>query len=84
MDIKMVLVFNSHYKSYKHKKLEMAFGKKLINCKLSDLGETRSVYTQANALTDKNCTIVFHKGSLAFMVLELITEELSIASAGRG
>ena len=39
MDIKQAnaLVPNSHYKSYKHKELEMAFGKKPINCKLGDL-----------------------------------------------
>ena len=85
MDIKPpnVLVSNSHYKNYKHKELEMAFGKKPINCKLGDLGEVRSVYTQANALTGKNCTTDVHRGSLAFMVPELIIEELSIASAGR-
>ena len=40
-----VLVSNSHYKSYKHEELEMAFGKKSINCKLGDLVEARSVYT---------------------------------------
>ena len=28
-----VLVPNSHYKSYKHEELEMAFGKKPIACK---------------------------------------------------
>ena len=83
MDIKPpnVLVSNSHYKNYKHKELEMAFGKKPINCKLGDLGEVRPVYTQANALTGKNCTTDVHRGSLAFMVPELIIEELSIASS---
>ena len=34
-----VLVSNSHYKSCKHKELEMACGKKLIVCKLGDLGK---------------------------------------------
>ena len=29
----------------KKKELEMAFGKKCINCRLDDLGETRSFYT---------------------------------------
>ena len=29
-----VLVLNSHYKNYKHKKLEMAFGKNLLSVKL--------------------------------------------------
>ena len=77
-----VLVSNSHYKSYKHEELEMAFCKKPINFKLGDLGKARSVYTQTNALTGKNCTIAIHRGSLAFMVPELIIEELSIASAG--
>ena len=77
-----VLVSNSHYKSYKHEELEMAFYKKPINFKLGDLGKARSVYTQTNALTGKNCTIAIHRGSLAFMVPELIIEELSIASAG--
>ena len=39
------------------------------------------MYTQTNALTGKNCTTAAHKKSLAFMVPELIIEELSIASA---
>ena len=71
-----VLLSNSHYKSYKYEKLEMTFGKKPIFCKLGDLGEARSIYTQTNALTGKNCTIAVHRGSLAFMVPELIIEEL--------
>ena len=80
-----VLVSNSHYNNYKHEELEMAFGKKKpIVCKLDDLGETRSMYTQINALTSKNRTTAVHRGSLAFMVPELIIEELSIASAGTG
>ena len=57
----------------------MAFGKKPINCNLSDLRETRSVYTQTNALTGKNCTAAVRRGSLAFRVPELVIEELSIA-----
>ena len=83
MDIKPinVLVSNSYYKSYKHEELEIAFCKKPINFKLGDLGKARSVYTQTNALTGKNCTTAIHRGSLAFMVPELIIEELSIASA---
>ena len=60
----------------------MSFGKKPIVCKLAGFGEARSVYTQMNALTEKSCTTAVHRGSLAFMVLELIIEELSIASAG--
>ena len=40
------------------------------------------MYTQTNALTNKNCTTVVHRGSLAFMVPELVNEELSILSAG--
>ena len=60
----------------------MAFDKKPIVCKLVDLGEARSMYTQTNNLIIKNFTIAAHRGSLAFMVPELITEELSIASAG--
>ena len=60
----------------------MAFGKKLIVCKLADFGEARSIYTRTNALTGKNCTTAFHRESLAFMIPELIIEELSIASAG--
>ena len=84
MDLKPadVLVSNSHYKSYKHEELEMAFGKKSVNCKLGDLVEARSVYTQTNVLTGKNCITAVHRGSLAFMVPDLITEELSITSAG--
>ena len=60
----------------------MVFGKKPINCKLGDLGQARSVYTQTNALTGKNCTTFVYKGSLAFLVPELIIEELSLASTG--
>ena len=56
--------------------------KKSIVCKHIDFGEARSRYTQTNALTDKNCTTAVHSGSLAFMVLKMIIEELSIASAG--
>ena len=73
---------NSHYKSYKHEELGMAFGKKPINWILGDLGEARSMYTQTNTLTGKSCTTAVHRGNLAFMVPELIIEELSIASAG--
>ena len=60
----------------------MVFGKKPINCKAGDLGETRSIYSQTNALTGKNCAVVVYTGSVAFMVPELIIEELSIATAG--
>ena len=42
----------------------------------------RSTNTQTNALTGKNCTTAVRRESLAFMVPELIIEELSIASAG--
>ena len=59
-----VLVSNFHYKNYKHEELEIAFGKKPIVCKLSDLGEAWSMYTQTNALTGKNCTTGVHRGSL--------------------
>ena len=45
----------------------MAFGKKPVVHKLCDLGKARSMYTQTNALTDKNCTIAVHRGSLTFM-----------------
>ena len=72
---------NSHYKSYKHEKMDIALGKKPINCELDDLGEARSVYTQTTAWTSKNCTTVIHRGSLAFMVPKLRIEELSIPSA---
>ena len=72
MDIKpaSVLVSNSHYKSYKRKE------------RTGDLGEVRSAHTKTNALTGKSCATAVHRGSLAFMVPELIIEELSIASAG--
>ena len=40
------------------------------------------MYTQTNALIDKNRTTVVHRERLAFMAPELIIEELSIASAG--
>ena len=50
----------------------MSFGKKPINCKLGDLGEARSVYTQTNALIGKNCTTPLHRGMLPFMVPEKI------------
>ena len=73
---------NFHYKSYKYEESEIGFGKKPIICKLGDLGEAKSMYTQTNALTGKNCTTAVHRGNLAFMVPELIIEELSIASTG--
>ena len=59
----------------------MVFGKKPTVCKLGDLGKARSMYTQTNTLTGKNCKNAVHRGSLAFMVPELIIEELSMASA---
>ena len=40
------------------------------------------MYTQTNALTGNNCTTAVHRGSLTFMVPELIIEKLSIWSAG--
>ena len=40
------------------------------------------MYTQTNTLTRKNGTTAVHWGGLAFMIPELIIEELSIASAG--
>ena len=60
----------------------MTFGKKPIVCKLSDLGEARSMYTQTSNLIIKNFIITVHRGRLEFMVPEMITEELLIASAG--
>ena len=60
----------------------MVFVKKPIVCKPADLGGAESMYTQTSTLTGKNCTIAVHRGSLAFMVPELIIEELSIVSAG--
>ena len=60
----------------------MAFGKKPFVCKLGNLGEAGSMYTQTNVLTGKNCTTAVHRESLPFMVPELIIEELSIASGG--
>ena len=55
--------------------------KNLLTLKLDELGEARSSHIRTNALTGKNWTTVVHKGSLPFMVPELIIEELSIASA---
>ena len=46
------------------------------------MGEPRSMYIQTNALTGKNCITGVHRGSFVFMVTEVITEELSTASAG--
>ena len=69
-----ILVSNFHYKNYKHEELEMAFGKEPVVCKVGDLGEARSMYTQANALIGKNRTTAIHRGSLAFMAPELITD----------
>ena len=40
------------------------------------------MYTQANALNGKSCTTAVHRGNLPFMAPELITGELSVASAG--
>ena len=76
-----VLVSSSHYKSYRHKELEMVFGKKPIHCKFGDLGEAKSMYTQTNALTGTNGTTTVHREILAFMVPDLIIVESSIASA---
>ena len=39
------------------------------------------MYTQTNALLGKNLKTAVHRGSLAFMVLELIIEEFPIVSA---
>ena len=55
----------------------MAFGKKHNICKLGDLREARSMYTQTNSLTGKNYIAVIHRGSLGFMATELIIQELS-------
>ena len=62
--------------SYRQKALEMAFGKKPIVCKLSNLEEATSVYTQTNALTGKKFTSPVHRGTLAFMAPDLMFEEL--------
>ena len=77
-------MFNSHYKSNKHKDEKKRTGdgvwqKNLLFFKFGDLREARSMYTKTNALT---CTSAVYRGSLEFMVPELIIEELSIASAG--
>ena len=58
----------------------MAFDKKIIVCKLGDFRKARSMYTQNNALTGKNRATTVHRGSLAFIVQDMIIEELSIAS----
>ena len=42
----------------------MAFGKKPIVCKLGGLGDGRSIYTQTNALTSKNCPTAVQKRSI--------------------
>ena len=60
----------------------MVFRKNPIFCKLADSGKVRSMYRQTNALAGKNCSTAVHRGSLAFMVTELIIQELWIASAG--
>ena len=39
----------------------MAFGKKPVVGKLADFGEAKSMYTQTNALTGKNCTTTIHR-----------------------
>ena len=40
------------------------------------------IHRLTHRLTGKNCTIAVHRESLAFMVPELIIEQLSITSAG--
>ena len=55
--------------------------KNLLTVELGDLDEVRSAYTQTNALTGKNCITAVDRGSLAFMIPELIIEELSIVSS---
>ena len=55
--------------------------KNLLTVELGDLDEVRSAYTQTNTLTGKNCITAVDRGSLAFMIPELIIEELSIVSS---
>ena len=73
-----VLVSGFHCKRYNYKNLDMVFGKKSIARKLGDLGEARSLYTQTNALTGKNCTTAVHTRCLAFMVPEFIIVSAAI------
>ena len=58
------LVSNFDYKSYEHKELERAFGKRPTVCKLGDLGEVRSMYAQTNALTTINRRAAALRGSI--------------------
>ena len=66
-----VLVSNSHYKSYKHKELEMAGGKKTIVRKLGNLGKRDLCMHRLTLLIKKffkNCTTcsVEHVQNLVF------------------
>ena len=66
-----VLVSNSHYKSYKHKELEMAGGKKTIVRKLGNLGKRDLCIHRLTLLIKKffkNCTTrsVEHVQNLVF------------------
>ena len=66
-----VLVSNSHYKSYKHKELEMAGGKKTIFRKLGNLGKRDLCIHRLTLLIKKffkNCTTrsVEHVQNLVF------------------
>ena len=60
----------------------MAFDKKPVAWKFDDFEEAISMSTQNNDLTGRNCKAAVHRRSLAFMVSELIIEELSVASGG--
>ena len=60
----------------------MALDKKPVACKFDDFEEAISMSTRNNDLTGRNCTAAVHRGSLTFMVSELIIEELSVASTG--
>ena len=66
-----VLVSNSHYKSYKHKEVEMAGGKKTIVRKLGNLGKQDLCIHRLTLLIKKffkNCTTrsVEHVQNLVF------------------
>ena len=77
-----ILVSNSHYVKLSGDALKKAFLEKPIICKIGDLGEARSAYTQTNVLVANSRTNALNRGSLAFMAPELLLQEYLIQSVG--
>ena len=75
-----ILVHNMHYSSLQDSEMDIMREKPII-CKLSNLGEGRSMVSQTNALAANTCRKCFNRGSPAFIVPEIIVPELLLDSA---